>query len=168
MVWSLTTRLSLGDRPVLAPERVANAPLDVMKDPCSYLMACSYSSAGDRLWRMWVNFKALSLAFKTEAWQWKGWASLDLLAGSPFTRFGPDSLVRDANDALPTQNPKNKTNHHQHHYDHIGWARNSVANGYPEHSDSEQDPNIFWQNVLNKWQLHSHITYRFQRSLTVT
>ena len=42
---SRTTRLSLGDRPVLAPERVARAPLDVMKEPCSYLIACSYSSA---------------------------------------------------------------------------------------------------------------------------
>ena len=45
VVSSRTTRLSLGDRPVLAPERVARAPLDVMKEPCSYLIACSYSSA---------------------------------------------------------------------------------------------------------------------------
>jgi hypothetical protein len=41
---SLTTRLSLGERPVLAPESVANAPLDVTKDPFSYLIACSYNS----------------------------------------------------------------------------------------------------------------------------
>ena len=38
---SLTTRLSLGDRPVLAPESVANAPLEVINDPFSYLIACS-------------------------------------------------------------------------------------------------------------------------------
>jgi hypothetical protein len=42
---SLTTRLSRGDRPVLAPERVARAPVEVMKDPFSYLIACSYSSS---------------------------------------------------------------------------------------------------------------------------
>ena len=42
---SRTTRLSLGDRPVLAPERVASAPVEVTNDPLSYLIACSYSSA---------------------------------------------------------------------------------------------------------------------------
>lgn len=42
---SFTTRLSLGDRPVLAPESVAKAPVAVMKDPFSYFIACSYSSA---------------------------------------------------------------------------------------------------------------------------
>lgn len=45
VVSSLTTRLSLGARPVFAPESVAKAPLDVMNDPCSYFMACSYNSA---------------------------------------------------------------------------------------------------------------------------
>lgn len=44
VVSSLTTRLSLGERPVLAPDRVAKAPLDVINDPCSYFMACSYNS----------------------------------------------------------------------------------------------------------------------------
>ena len=38
---SLTTRLSLGERPVLAPDSVANAPVEVMNDPFSYLIACS-------------------------------------------------------------------------------------------------------------------------------
>jgi hypothetical protein len=41
---SLTTRLSLGDRPVLAPDSVASAPVDVMNEPFSYSIACSYSS----------------------------------------------------------------------------------------------------------------------------
>ena len=41
---SLTTRLSFGDRPVLAPERVASAPTEVKNEPFSYLMACSYNS----------------------------------------------------------------------------------------------------------------------------
>lgn len=41
VVSSLTTRLSLGERPVFAPERVASAPVDVMNDPFSYFMACS-------------------------------------------------------------------------------------------------------------------------------
>lgn len=41
VVSSLTTLLSLGDRPVFAPERVANAPVDVMNDPFSYFIACS-------------------------------------------------------------------------------------------------------------------------------
>jgi hypothetical protein len=41
---SLTTRLSLGERPVLAPDSVASAPVDVMNEPFSYLIACSYSS----------------------------------------------------------------------------------------------------------------------------
>ena len=44
VVSSLTTRLSLGDRPVFAPDRVAKAPLAVINVPFSYLIACSYSS----------------------------------------------------------------------------------------------------------------------------
>jgi hypothetical protein len=36
--------LSLGERPVLAPDSVASAPVDVMNEPFSYLIACSYSS----------------------------------------------------------------------------------------------------------------------------
>ena len=34
-VSSFTTRLSLGDRPVLAPDSVASAPVDVMYEPFS-------------------------------------------------------------------------------------------------------------------------------------
>ena len=43
-VSSFTTRLSLGDRPVLAPDSVASAPVDVMYEPFSNLIACSYNS----------------------------------------------------------------------------------------------------------------------------
>lgn len=49
VVSSLTTRLSLGDRPVLAPDNVANAPFDVTNDPFSYFIACSYSSANHEI-----------------------------------------------------------------------------------------------------------------------
>lgn len=45
IVSSLTTRLSLGERPVFAPDKVASAPVDVMNEPFSYFIACSYSSA---------------------------------------------------------------------------------------------------------------------------
>jgi len=41
VVSSLTTRLSLGDLPVFAPESVAKAPDDAMNEPFSYLIACS-------------------------------------------------------------------------------------------------------------------------------
>lgn len=56
VVSSLTTRLSLGDRPVLAPESVAKAPLDVMNEPFSFWIACSYSSTKGR-WRIEVKKK---------------------------------------------------------------------------------------------------------------
>ena len=49
VVSSLTTRLSLGDRPVLAPDNVANAPVDVTNDPFSYFIACSYNSANHKI-----------------------------------------------------------------------------------------------------------------------
>lgn len=53
---SLTMRLSLGDRPVLAPDSVASAPVDVMNDPFSYLIACSYSSARPHPTRKHVTY----------------------------------------------------------------------------------------------------------------
>jgi hypothetical protein len=34
----------LGARPVLAPDSVASAPVDVMNEPLLHLIACSYSS----------------------------------------------------------------------------------------------------------------------------
>lgn len=46
---SLTMRLSSGDRPVFAPEKVVNAPVEVMAEPVSYTNASSYSDATEGL-----------------------------------------------------------------------------------------------------------------------
>jgi hypothetical protein len=53
---SLTTRLSLGERPVLAPDSVASAPVDVMKEAILHLTACSYSSV---LWGFFIHREGL-------------------------------------------------------------------------------------------------------------
>ena len=47
---STTTRLSLGERPVLAPERTDRAPVEVRNVPCSRRSAASMSTDGEALW----------------------------------------------------------------------------------------------------------------------